>query len=124
MSIDPCNASHNEQKRDTTSGQGGGDATRNIDSRATTLVSKDPDRMYQDQCLLQLGAKCTAQTPSAAEIEREISQTITIPCRQTLAGNAHFQNSQRVRSAEISGGISTPSSISIQRIELVHLSRV
>lgn len=124
MSIDPCNASHNEEKRDTTSWQGCGDAIRDIDSRTTTLVNKEPDRMYQDQCSLQLGANCTAQTLSAAEIEREISETITIPCRQTLAGNARFQNSQRVRSAEISGGISTPSSIPIQRIELVHLSRV
>jgi hypothetical protein len=85
MSIDPCDASQKEQKRDTTSLQGCGDVIRDIDSRTTTLVSRDPDRTYQDQCLLQFGAKCTAQTLSAAEIEQEISTTITIPCRQTLA---------------------------------------
>jgi hypothetical protein len=81
MAILPITMNNNGEKIDTSLPHGSGDAIIDIDSRTTTLVSKEPDRMLNFRSTaLGCLADHAAPSLSAAEIEHEITNTITIPC--------------------------------------------
>jgi hypothetical protein len=71
------------EKGSLPSSQGSGDAILDIDSRATTLALRGSDLKSFKYHATKDTTEPTEYKPSNAEIERDIRETITIPCRIT-----------------------------------------
>jgi hypothetical protein len=83
MTLQSSNNSVSVEKSNGSIGEGHGDVIIDIDSRTTTLVSKELEGMCS--CYEQLYGSLTlkARPFTAEEIEHGISETMTAPCESS-----------------------------------------